>query len=284
MTTTTSTALATDDVPGVLVKTSVGDVHVVFDGDVHAAVVVACVHGLPGSARDFIHLGRELRRRGACAVRFDMPGFGRSPPLKMAPSSTLYAPQQRAAVVAEVMQRLGHRRYAVVGHSFGGTAALATAASFEAVTALALICSVGVTRHRGLTIPHEITRQLAGIRELPVVGARLAAPFIDVVRQTTERLGVRGERPFSDDEIVDQMQLLGGIDYADLRGFARRVRVPALVMSAEDDRILERAVPFTLAAALTSSPLVTHHHRTTGGHFLQKRAAAAIADWLTIVG
>lgn len=279
-TTTTSTALATDDVPGVLVKTSVGAVHVVVDGNVDADVVVACVHGLPGSARDFIHLGRELRRRGACAVRFDMPGFGRSPP----PTSTVHAPQQRAAVVAEVMHRLGHERYAVVGHSFGGTAALATAATFEAVTALALICSVGVTRHRGLTIPHEITRQLAGIRDLPVVGARLAAPFIDVVRQTTERLGVRGERPFSDDEIVDQMQLLGGIDYADLRGFARRVRVPALVMSAEDDRILERAVPFTLAAALTSSPLVTHHHRTTGGHFLQKRAAAAIADWLTIVG
>ena len=279
-----TTSLSTGDVAGALVKTSVGDVYVVVDGDVDAAVVVACVHGLPGSARDFIHLGRELRRRRACAVRFDMPGFGRSPPLKSTPASTVHAPLRRAAVIAEVMHRLGHRRYAVVGHSFGGTTALATAATVGAVTALALICSVGVTRHRGLTIPHEVTRQLAAIRSLPVIGARLAAPFIDVVRKATERLGVRGERAFSDDELVAHMQLLGGIDYADLRGFARRVRVPALVMSAQDDRIIERAVPFTLAAALTSSPLVTHHHRSTGGHFLQKRAATAIADWLMLVG
>ncbi len=272
--------MSSDDVDSVVVSTAVGDVHVVVDGDVGADVVVACIHGLPGSARDFLHLGRALQKRGACAVRFDLPGFGRSPPS----TSLLLQPLQRAAVIAAVMQRLGHARYAVVGHSFGGTAALATAASVEAVSALALISSMGVTRHHGLTIPHEITRHLAGLRDVPLVGARLAAPVLNVVRRTTGRLGIRGERAFLDDEVVEQMQLMGGIDFADLRGFARRVRVPALVMSAEDDRIIERAVPFMLAAALSSSssPLVSHHHRATGGHFLQKRAAAAIADWLLI--
>ncbi len=265
------TALEHRDATGVFVQTSQGDVHVVVDGD-PALPAVCCVHGLPGSVWDLRALAGELAARGLCSVRVDAPGFGRSPPGK----SLLTSPELRAALLVEVMLGLGHRRWALVGHSFGGTAVLATAALYaDRVTALALINSVGITRHRGLAIPHEITRQARHLVKLPVVGPRV----VKVVQQGYARLGIRAE-DVGDDDVVVHAQLVGGLDFADLRSFAGRVRAPALVVSAADDRVVEPAVAFALARALASTTLTSHRHRHTGGHALQKHDAPAIASWL----
>lgn len=276
-----STAL-TRDGPGVLVSTSFGEVHVQIDGDPGAAVVAVFVHGLPGSTRDFAGAGRALAARGGCAIRLDLPGFGRSPP---SPTSLL-TPASRAELVAAVMQARGHRRYAVVGHSFGGTAALALAGRAQtaaAVSAVGLVASVGVTRHRGLSLPHELTGALAGLHGVPLVGERLAAPLVDRFREALARFGIRGDRPFTDAELVEQAATVGALDFKDLRQWAAAVRAPALVVSAEDDRIVESDVAFTLAAALSGAALVTHHHRRVGGHFLQRKVGDVIADWLMAV-
>jgi pimeloyl-ACP methyl ester carboxylesterase len=130
-----------------------------------------------------------------------------------------------------------------------------------------------------LSLPHKLTGRLELLRRVPGVGEQLAAPFVGAVRSTIAGLGVRGERSYTDDEIVEHTKIIGGIDFADLRRFAREVRVPTLVLSAQDDRLVQPAVASTLAAALAHAPLVSHHHRQTGGHFLQKRAADVIADW-----
>lgn len=276
------TALTRDDGPGVLVPTSFGDIHVKVDGDPGAAVVAAFVHGLPGSTRDFAAAGRTLAARGGCAVRLDLPGFGRSP----RSSSSLLAPADRADLVAAVMQARGHRRYAVVGHSFGGTAALALAGRASTsgpVSAVGLVASVGITRHRGLSLPHELTGALAGLHGVPVVGERLAGPLVARFREALNRFGIRGDRPFSDRELVEQAATVGALDFKDLRQWAAAVRAPVLVISAEDDRIVESDVSFTLAAALAGAPLVSHHHRRVGGHFLQRKVGAVIADWLMVV-
>lgn len=276
------TALTRDDGPGVLVATSFGEVHVKVDGDPGAAVVAAFVHGLPGSTRDFAAAGRALGARGGCAVRLDLPGFGRSPPS----STPLFAPAARADLVAAVMQARGHRRYAVVGHSFGGTAALALAgrtSTMGAVSAVGLVASVGITRHRGLSLPHELTGALAGLHGVPLVGERLAGPLVGRFREAMARFGIRGDRPFTDAELVEQAATVGALDFKDLRRWAAAVRAPALVLSAEDDRIVESDVSFTLAAALSGAALVTHHHRRVGGHFLQRKVGDVIADWLMVV-
>ncbi|HEY1097740.1 MAG TPA: alpha/beta hydrolase [Myxococcota bacterium] len=282
-TTTTSTQLTTDDAPGRFVRINgCDDIHVVVDGDLDSDVVVACVHGVPGSARDFTALGRALRERGACCVRFDMPGFGRT----LLTNSPRFSPSQRAEIVTAAMQKLGVRRFVVVGHSFGGSVALSAAGmstSSPAVSALVMVCAVGITRHRGLSIPHELTGLVAPLRDVPVVGARLSAPVVGFVRGTIAKLGVRGERPYSDDEIVAHTQVIGGLDFVALRHAAATVSVPALVVSARDDRLVEPATSFALVEALSSSssPLVSHRHMATGGHFLQRRAADPIAAWIT---
>ena len=265
---------------GVFVRTGDGaEVHVVVDGDPSADVVVAFIHGLPGSARDFGACGRLLAAHGACAVRFDMPGFGRSPP---SPRLAVH-PAERADLVAEVMRRRGHRRYAVVGHSFGGTAAMALAARHPAVvSSLALVCSVGITRHRGLTIPHEVFRAMGGLSGVSL----LAGPVRQAVgrfRRATEAMGIRVERAFTDDELLDQMGIIGGLDFAEQRRCARAVKASTLVVSAADDRLVETHVAQTLAAALQQAPIVTHLHRQRGGHLMQRHAADAIVRWLLAV-
>jgi pimeloyl-ACP methyl ester carboxylesterase len=212
-----------------------------------------------------------------CVVRVDVPGLGRS----VAGPTLLTSPEARAGLFAEVMQARGHRTFAVAGHSFGGTAALATAALFfERVSALVLVNSIGITRHRGLRLPHEMTRQVKHFARLPVVGPRVVAALQDVyARMAPSPLSGRDEAVDADD-VVAHTQLVGGLDFADLRSFASRVRAPALVVSAADDRVVESVVSFTLAQALSSTTLTSHRHSERGGHLMQKHDAPAIASWL----
>ena len=272
MTTVKHTALEQRDAAGVFVRTEQGDVHVVVDGD-PAHPAVCCIHGVPGSARDLRALGQELATQGLCAVRVDAPGFGRSARGR----TLLTTPAARAALLVEVMAARGHRSFAVVGHSFGGTAALSTAALFPAhVTALVLINSIGVTRHHGMVLPHEITRQARRFTHLPVVGPRIVAAW----QSAMQGLGQRADDVLDADDVDAHTSLVGGLDFADLRVFAQRVRAPALVVSAADDRVVEPAVSFTLARALSSTTLTSHRHCGRGGHALQKHEAPAIAAWL----
>jgi len=273
---TGTTALDVADRPGVFVKTRRGEVHVVVDGD-PALPAVACIHGIPGGTRDFRAFAGAATARGLSVVRIDLPGFGRTPAFA---GPLLRAAVDRADLVHEVMLARGHSHFAVVGHSFGGTTALAAAARHaSSVTALVMVNSAGVTRHRGLQIPHELTRQVKHLAGVPLLGERLLGTLI----QTYARMGIRGEKPLDHDDVIAHTELIGGLDFKDLRLFAAAVTAPALVVSALDDRLVEPQVAVTLAAALAAGAqpgLVSHRQLVTGGHFLQKRDAPAIASWI----
>jgi carboxylesterase len=272
MTTTTTTALSSGDAPGVFVRTAAGEIHVVVDGD-PSWPAVATIHGLPGSARDFRALGRLLIDQKVCTVRIDAPGFGRSPRHGVLAKT----PAERAAVVVDVMRARGHGRFGVVAHSFGGSAALACAALWpDVVSTLALVCTMGVTRHRGLQLPHGITGALGAMVRAPVIGDRAFA----ALKAAYDRAGVRREKPVDKEGLYAETQVIGSIDFADLRNLAARVACPTLVASADDDPLVQREVGMALAAALSSAPLVSHRRLTTGGHFLQKHDAAAVAAWV----
>lgn len=272
----TERALELADRPGVFVKTRRGEVHVVVDGD-PGLPVVACLHGIPGGTRDFRAFAAAATALGLSVVRIDLPGFGRTPAFA---GPLLRAAEDRADLVHEIMVARGHGSFAVLGHSFGGTTALATAARYaSSVTALVLVNSAGVVRHRGLQVPHELTRQVKHLAGLPMLGERLLGTLI----QTYARMGIRGEKPLDHDDVIAHTELIGGLDFKDLRLFAAAVRAPALVVSAADDHLVEPRVAVTLAAALGAAAdpgVVSHRHLATGGHFLQKRDAAAIASWI----
>lgn len=278
------------DRPGIFVPTPQGECHVVVDGDPSASDVVAvCIHGLPGSSRDFRRLGHALQSRGGSCLRLDLPGFGKTPSLPR-PLST---PKARADFVADVVRArgLGRRSIVVVGHSFGGTAALTLASSPGSLTigALALVCSVGTIRHAGLGIPHEVTGALGRLGKVasptwktlldPVV-----QPAADHLRQVMARLDPRAPI-LDDDQLADVTAMIAGLDFVALRAATRAVRCPTLVVSGGRDRIVEPRVGEALAGLLSSSgALVTRRLVREGTHFLQRDDAAAIADWIMLAG
>lgn len=81
---------------------------------------VAILHGLFGAARNWTGIGRRLAQHHR-VIAFDLRNHGASPW-----ADTMdYA--EMAEDVRAAMQVRGHRRYALIGHSVGGKAAMETA-------------------------------------------------------------------------------------------------------------------------------------------------------------
>jgi pimeloyl-ACP methyl ester carboxylesterase len=248
-----------------------GDVHVVVEGE-RTSPAVAMIHGVPGSVRDFRYLGPAVAARGLCAVRIDMPGFGKTPASAFAGTRG----PDRAAFVRGVMRALGHRRFAVCGHSFGGGTALLAAALFpDDVTAVACVNSIGPRRHRG-GVPTSLAFAAGEALALPVVGA----PLHEALAAGYGARGLKSDVGLDVDVVRHHARVVAGLEYADLRAACAGVRCPALVASSADDPLVETASSFALARALVQAPLSSHLHTKTGGHFLQKLEAESIAAWL----
>jgi pimeloyl-ACP methyl ester carboxylesterase len=268
-TTMTTSALPVPQDPA---GTFVGEVHVVIDGEPHRPAV-ALLHGIPGSTRDFRYLGPAIAEEGLCAVRIDMPGFGKTP--KRAFSSPRSV--DRAVFVKSTMRALGFERFAVGGHSFGGGAALLCAALFpEAVTAFVGMNSIGPRRHRGLTAPPSFLKGVAHAMSMPLLGVALHR----LVVQAYESRGLKSDIPLDLSVVQDQTAMVGALSFKELRQAAHLVKAPSLVVSSRTDRLVEPASSFALARALRGAPLVSHLHVAEGGHFLQKHEARAVAAWL----
>ncbi len=251
------------DVPG-------GRVHVVVEGPADGPVCLL-VHGAPGSVRDFRYLGPELAARGLRAVRVDMPGFGATP-LEVWPALDA---RGRAAFVHNVGARFAER-YALLGHSIGGSACLVAAGLYaDEIRALALVNSVGVTRHRGMRVPEGVARLLDDALALPNVGDALQG----VLRSAMRELGFREAdvAALTSDSLRVHMRIVGGLDFPLHRAAARQVRCPSLVVSAADDPLVQPRVSQALADALCGRALQRHLQLETGGHYLQKHAARDIA-------
>lgn len=267
-------ALAPTDPAGTFLEVPSGRVHVVVEGPPDGPVCLL-VHGAPGSVRDFRYLAPALAARGLRAVRVDMPGFGQTP---LAVWPALDA-RGRAAFLHNLGRSLAPR-YALVGHSIGGSACLVAAGLYrDEVRALALVNSVGVTRHRGMRVPEQVARLLDEALALPALGDSLAALMRDAMRGL-------GFRP-ADIDALDveslrvHMGIVGGLDFALHRAVARQVSCPTLVVSSEDDPLVEPRVSQALADALCGRALQRHLHLAEGGHYLQKHAARDIATQLS---
>ncbi len=87
------------------------------------AVKVLWLHGWGRAGRDFTQVASELARRGVASVALDLPGFGASPPPAVAGGARHYA-----HLIAPAIAEFAEGPLLVVGHSFGGTVAVALAA------------------------------------------------------------------------------------------------------------------------------------------------------------
>ena len=94
------------------------------------------------------------------------------------------------------------------------------------------------------------------------------------------RIGLKSENGLSPETVQLQFAIFGSVNFKDYRVAASLVRAPTLIVSSQDDPLVEPACAFAFVRALRQAPLVSHIHVDSGGHFLQKFQAPAIAQWL----
>lgn len=265
------TVTPTDPVPELL-ETSMGTVAVAAEGPGNAPSLL-CVHGLPGSSRDFRYLGPALAGR-VRVLRLEMPGFG------SAPHGAVRTIQGWADTILAAAEALGLERAGVLAHSFGGGAALlAAAAGPRTVEPLVLLASMGGRRHRAFAHPPAFYRRLRVAARLPVVGAVVTGR----ARRAYEARGL--PFPTTRRDFLLQLDLVGSVDFAMLGEAAARYPGRALVLHAADDHLIEPEIPAELARALPRGRLVEF---PSGGHALAKtragEVAAAVVELLDAAG
>jgi pimeloyl-ACP methyl ester carboxylesterase len=257
-----ATPPVTSDPEARLVPTSVGPIAVSEEGPADALPIL-CVHGIPGSRRDFRYLAPLLAKRFR-VLRLEMPGFGESPPDGAA---RLDGWAQALLAVADA---LGYRRFALLSHSFGGGAALlAGARAGERLAGAVLIASMGARRHRAFVMPPAAYGALSGLIAFPLTRPLFAAGGRQFYRW------IKLTPPDDWRELQRHTSLLASVSFAELGAAAASIVAPALVAHCSDDRLVETAIARELAALLPRGRLLEY---PTGGHHLQKTRAAELAE------
>lgn len=252
---------APTDPPARLVATRGGRIAVSEEGPA-GALAILCVHGIPGSRRDFRYLAPLLATRHR-VLRLEMPGFGESPPDGAARLDGW------AQVLLAVVEALGLERFALLAHSFGGGGVLlAAAAAGDRLAGAVLLASMGARRHRAFSLPPAAYRALSGLVAFP-----LSRPLcVAGGRAMYRRLGLAPPRGWR--ELHCHTSLLASVDFAEIAARAARIAAPVLVAHCDDDRLVEKEIARELAALLPRGRLLEY---PTGGHHMQKTRAADLA-------
>jgi pimeloyl-ACP methyl ester carboxylesterase len=253
--------LPTSD-PATLVAATPGGAVCYTDEGPPDAPALLCLHGVPGSVRDFRYLAPQLFD-GVRVIRIDLPGFGCSA-VQPEPLDSLSA---RGRVALAIADTLGIGRFALAGHSMGGGAALAAAAfAPDRVGQLILLASMGATRHRGFHPGPRVFGALALLIRLPLLG-RLLMPL---ARSAYRSRRLPGADAMSASDFALQFRALAAADFRLVGTLAAGRLPPALVAFARDDALIEPAVSEDLVTRL-SRPRVVRFE--SGGHNIQKTRA-----------
>ncbi len=203
-------------------------------GSLEAPVVLLLHHGL-GSVRAWRHQIPALVEAGWGALAYDRWGYGRSDPR---PRFTADYHEQDKAEAFALLDHLGIRRFALVGHSDGGTIAILMAAEQpERVARLVLIAAHIYCEPKTMEGVEEVPETL----QRPRVRRSLAREH----GERAESLVYAWMRPWVEGELRDW----------DIRDRLARISCPTLVVQGVED---EHATPqhaVDIAAGIPDSDL-----------------------------
>jgi pimeloyl-ACP methyl ester carboxylesterase len=242
---------------------------------------VVLIHGLPGTAEDFNKVAPLLA--GHRTIAFDRPGFGYS--------GDGYAKFDRQiATLDSLLGALHVSRPILVGHSYGGTLALAFAERHPAeVAGLVLVDAAAAGQHLGGY--DKFQAHLVKVLQLPVIHQIANATFAQLLTTVSVKQG--DEQAFHPHTIVpaherrlleinstrgnleafagEQLAANGVIDGVDKH--LATVDVPAVVIQGADDQVVKPVHGRRLAATLPEARLEI----VSGGHMAPYTHPAAIA-------
>lgn len=233
---------------------------------------VLLLHGLPGTAADFARVTPLLPRMRTLAL--DRPGYGAS-------DGGAHGTGAQLAAIEELLDERGIERAIVVGHSYGGTLALAFAQRRpERVKGLVLVApAAGGERPGGADRAQARFVQLLSLPLVQPAADLLASGAIR--RFSAERGASEAFAPDPVDPVYEQRMLSTTMRHEDLDAYAAEmlgageaitavdrglasVRAPAVVIQGDGDRLVAPSAARRLAAALPHARLV----EVAGGHML----------------
>jgi pimeloyl-ACP methyl ester carboxylesterase len=208
------------------------------------------VHGYPVSGRTWRHVVARLADRFTCVV-MDMPGTGET----RWSARTAFGFADHAQTVLELIDRLGLRDYALMGHDTGGTIARRIATLDAARVRRLVLIGTEIPHHRPPWI--ELFQRTSNPARPALTQFLLARRWF---RQSSAGLGgcfydrslIEGEFKslFLDPVIASRTRASGlshylrGIDWAMVDGMAAehaRITMPTLLIWGEDDPIFPPA-------------------------------------------
>jgi pimeloyl-ACP methyl ester carboxylesterase len=242
---------------------------------------IVLIHGLPGTAEDFNAVTALLA--GHRTIAFDRPGFGYS-------SGGYVKFDRQIATLDGLLRALHVSRPILVGHSYGGTLALAFAERHPAeVGGLVLVDAAAAGQRLGGY--DEFQAHLVKVLQLPVIHQIANATFAQLLTTVSVKQG--DDQAFHPHAIVraherrlleinstrgnleafagEQLAANGVIDGIDKHLAA--VAVPAVVIQGSDDQLVKPVHGRRLAATLPDARLAI----VSGGHMAPYTHPAAVA-------
>ncbi len=241
---------------GAFVETAQGQVHYLQRGD---GPDVVLLHGASGNLRDYsFDLMDKLVQRGFRVTAFDRPGLGytdrAAPGLNKAFTGRAESPAEQARMLAEAAETLGIRRPVVVGHSFGGSVAMAWALDHDAAAVVSLAGAV-MPWPGELGLYHRVFGSVLGSALL----APLAVALVDPMKTGSTVAGIFAPQAMPDgylDHVGPGLTLRTPVMRANVRQI--NTLKPHVTAMARRYPSLEIPVEFLHGSEDTTVPLVTH--------------------------
>jgi pimeloyl-ACP methyl ester carboxylesterase len=242
---------------------------------------VVFLHGLPGTAQDFDAVAERLP--GRHTIAFDRPGFGFS-------SGGYHPVAEQLQTIRQLIEALGPSRVVLVGHSYGGTLALAYAEQRpQDVRGLVLVDAAAAGQRSSFT--DRAQSRLVQVLSWPIVQPVAGASFSQLLRTVSAK---QADSAAFDPGKVDfghEHRILAlNMRHDDLDAYAGeqlhaddaiatvdeglpQVQTPAVVIQGASDRFVEPQFGRRLAALLPHARLMM----VSGGHMAPYVHPAVVA-------
>jgi len=191
------------------------------------------LHGFGGDHEAWTHLTRGLSDK-APSLAYDLPGHGRSS------THPARSPEEAAKAVAADLERRGHRRINLVGHSMGGAVAFLLALQHpHLVRSLFLIAPGGF----GAEINQRLLRRFAQAdneKDVTVALEQMVGWSFRLPRMLAPSIAVQREDSSARDRLLEIMEtLLDGDEQKRLPvGEISKMPFPVRVIWGTQDRVL----------------------------------------------
>lgn len=243
---------------------------------------VVLLHGLPGTADDFDAVTARLP--GIHTITFDRPGFGWS-------DGGYHPLAQQLTTIDRLLARLRvHAPVILVGHSYGGTLALAYAERRPANVAGLVLVDAAAAGQRSSAF-ERAQSHLVQFLSWPVVQPLADATFSQLLRTASAKQGdARAFDPNPVDPAHEHRLLALNMHHDDLDAYAgeqlhadaviagidaqlARIQTPAIVIQGRGDQLVKARYGRRLAAELAHARL----ELLPGGHMQPYAHPAAVA-------